>query len=184
MSGSLCSLEILHRWTRSRDEEEEEEEEGGGLEWRAVTEGSVHERWREGACMSMGESEREGERELRCSSIPQQTAEDCRCVCACTAEEEEEEEETTRQRQRQRSCWPEPGSPPQSHRRSGSAHANNDAGPTHAATSAMAQAAKHLRKNKDLEAQLEQERKEKEEERFKKRSRSRDKKRKSQAELS
>ena len=42
----------------------------------------------------------------------------------------------------------------------------------------MAQAAKHLRKNKDLEAQLEQERKEKEEERFKKRSRSRDKKRK------
>lgn len=42
----------------------------------------------------------------------------------------------------------------------------------------MAQAAKHLRKNKDLEAQLEQERKEKEEERVKKRSRSRDKKRK------
>ncbi|KAF1389165.1 hypothetical protein PFLUV_G00070620 [Perca fluviatilis] len=42
----------------------------------------------------------------------------------------------------------------------------------------MAQAAKHLRKNKDLEAQLEQERKEKEEERNKKRSRSRDKKRK------
>ncbi|XP_035021751.1 ankyrin-1a isoform X2 [Hippoglossus stenolepis] len=45
----------------------------------------------------------------------------------------------------------------------------------------MAQAAKHLRKNKDLEAQLEQERKEKEEERFKKRSRSRDKKRKADA---
>ncbi|XP_069379823.1 ankyrin-1a isoform X5 [Paralichthys olivaceus] len=45
----------------------------------------------------------------------------------------------------------------------------------------MAQAAKHLRKNKDLEAQLEQERKEKEEERFKKRSRSRDKKRKAHA---
>lgn len=42
----------------------------------------------------------------------------------------------------------------------------------------MAQAAKHLRKNKDLEAQAEQERKEKEEERVKKRSRSRDKKRK------
>lgn len=42
----------------------------------------------------------------------------------------------------------------------------------------MAQAAKHLRKNKDLEAQLEQERKEKEEETIKKRSRSRDKKRK------
>ncbi|XP_060895186.1 ankyrin-1a isoform X7 [Labrus mixtus] len=45
----------------------------------------------------------------------------------------------------------------------------------------MAQAAKHLRKNKDLEAQLEQERKEKEEERSKKRSRSRDKKRKADA---
>ncbi|XP_034728189.1 ankyrin-1a isoform X9 [Etheostoma cragini] len=45
----------------------------------------------------------------------------------------------------------------------------------------MAQAAKHLRKNKDLEAQLEQERKEKEEERNKKRSRSRDKKRKADA---
>ncbi|XP_035848842.1 ankyrin-1a isoform X6 [Sander lucioperca] len=45
----------------------------------------------------------------------------------------------------------------------------------------MAQAAKHLRKNKDLEAQLEQERKEKEEERNKKRSRSRDKKRKAHA---
>ncbi|XP_065807732.1 ankyrin-1a isoform X2 [Labrus bergylta] len=45
----------------------------------------------------------------------------------------------------------------------------------------MAQAAKHLRKNKDLEAQLEQERKEKEEERSKKRSRSRDKKRKAHA---
>ncbi|KAG7318514.1 hypothetical protein KOW79_018269 [Hemibagrus wyckioides] len=43
----------------------------------------------------------------------------------------------------------------------------------------MAQAAKHLRKNKDLEALAEQERKEKEEERVKKRSRSRDKKRKS-----
>lgn len=42
----------------------------------------------------------------------------------------------------------------------------------------MAQAAKHLRKNKDLEAQAEQERKEKEEEKVKKRSRSRDKKRK------
>lgn len=42
----------------------------------------------------------------------------------------------------------------------------------------MAQAAKHLRKNKDLEALAEQERKEKEEERVKKRSRSRDKKRK------
>ncbi|KAL7836415.1 hypothetical protein AOLI_G00276990 [Acnodon oligacanthus] len=46
----------------------------------------------------------------------------------------------------------------------------------------MAQAAKHLRKNKDLEAQAEQERKEKEEkkeeERAKRRSRSRDKKRK------
>ncbi|XP_076586174.1 ankyrin-1a isoform X28 [Chaetodon auriga] len=45
----------------------------------------------------------------------------------------------------------------------------------------MAQAAKHLRKNKDLEAQAEQERKEKEEERVKKRSRSRDKKRKADA---
>ncbi|XP_049435780.1 ankyrin-1a isoform X1 [Epinephelus fuscoguttatus] len=45
----------------------------------------------------------------------------------------------------------------------------------------MAQAAKHLRKNKDLEAQLEAERKEKEEERVKKRSRSRDKKRKAHA---
>ncbi|XP_061585164.1 ankyrin-1a [Cololabis saira] len=45
----------------------------------------------------------------------------------------------------------------------------------------MAQAAKHLRKNKDLEAQLEQERKEKEDERAKKRSRSRDKKRKAHA---
>ncbi|KAL7839452.1 hypothetical protein SRHO_G00261100 [Serrasalmus rhombeus] len=47
----------------------------------------------------------------------------------------------------------------------------------------MAQAAKHLRKNKDLEALAEQERKEKEEkkeeERAKRRSRSRDKKRKS-----
>lgn len=42
----------------------------------------------------------------------------------------------------------------------------------------MAQAAKHLRKNKDLEAQLEKEEKEKEEERLRKRSRSRDKKRK------
>lgn len=42
----------------------------------------------------------------------------------------------------------------------------------------MAQAAKQLRKNKDLEAQAEQERKEKEEEKVKKRSRSRDKKRK------
>lgn len=42
----------------------------------------------------------------------------------------------------------------------------------------MAQAAKHLRKNKDLEALAEQERKEKEEETIKKRSRSRDKKRK------
>ncbi|XP_014187251.1 ankyrin-1a isoform X12 [Haplochromis burtoni] len=45
----------------------------------------------------------------------------------------------------------------------------------------MAQAAKHLRKNKDLEALAEQERKEKEEERAKKRSRSRDKKRKAHA---
>ncbi|XP_017269238.1 ankyrin-1a isoform X4 [Kryptolebias marmoratus] len=45
----------------------------------------------------------------------------------------------------------------------------------------MAQAAKHLRKNKDLEAQLEKEEKEKEEERLKKRSRSRDKKRKAHA---
>ncbi|XP_073323309.1 ankyrin-1a [Pagrus major] len=45
----------------------------------------------------------------------------------------------------------------------------------------MAQAAKHLRKNKDLEAAAEQERKEKEEERVKKRSRSRDKKRKAHA---
>ncbi|XP_067377290.1 ankyrin-1a isoform X17 [Channa argus] len=45
----------------------------------------------------------------------------------------------------------------------------------------MAQAAKHLRKNKDLEAQAEQERKEKEEETVKKRSRSRDKKRKAHA---
>ncbi|XP_053726027.1 ankyrin-1-like isoform X25 [Synchiropus splendidus] len=45
----------------------------------------------------------------------------------------------------------------------------------------MAQAAKHLRKNKDLEALAEQERKEKEEEKFKKRSRSRDKKRKANA---
>ncbi|XP_061907312.1 ankyrin-1a isoform X9 [Entelurus aequoreus] len=45
----------------------------------------------------------------------------------------------------------------------------------------MAQAAKHLRKNKDLEAQAEQERKEKEEEKVKKRSRSRDKKRKADA---
>ncbi|XP_041644176.1 ankyrin-1a [Cheilinus undulatus] len=45
----------------------------------------------------------------------------------------------------------------------------------------MAQAAKHLRKNKDLEAQAEQERKEKEDERAKKRSRSRDKKRKAHA---
>ncbi|XP_035760878.1 ankyrin-1-like isoform X2 [Neolamprologus brichardi] len=45
----------------------------------------------------------------------------------------------------------------------------------------MAQAAKHLRKNKDLEALAEQERKEKEEERVKKRSRSRDKKRKAHA---
>lgn len=42
----------------------------------------------------------------------------------------------------------------------------------------MAQAAKHLRKNKDLEALAEQERKEKEEESVKKRSRSREKKRK------
>lgn len=39
------------------------------------------------------ERARARERELRCSSIPQQTAEDCRCVCDCTAEEEEEEEE-------------------------------------------------------------------------------------------
>uniref|UniRef100_A0A674NKG7 Ankyrin-1 n=1 Tax=Takifugu rubripes TaxID=31033 RepID=A0A674NKG7_TAKRU len=45
----------------------------------------------------------------------------------------------------------------------------------------MAQAAKQLRKNKDLEAQAEQERKEKEEEKVKKRSRSRDKKRKAHA---
>ncbi|XP_072521439.1 ankyrin-1-like isoform X3 [Salminus brasiliensis] len=45
----------------------------------------------------------------------------------------------------------------------------------------MAQAAKHLRKNKDLEALAEQERKEKEEEKSKKRSRSRDKKRKAHA---
>ncbi|XP_030214304.1 ankyrin-1a isoform X7 [Gadus morhua] len=45
----------------------------------------------------------------------------------------------------------------------------------------MAQAAKHLRKNKDLEAALEQERKEKEEEKAKRRSRSRDKKRKADA---
>ncbi|XP_027133888.1 ankyrin-1a isoform X2 [Larimichthys crocea] len=45
----------------------------------------------------------------------------------------------------------------------------------------MAQAAKHLRKNKDLEAQLEAERKEKEDQRAKKRSRSRDKKRKAHA---
>ncbi|KAJ7994310.1 hypothetical protein DPEC_G00264550 [Dallia pectoralis] len=45
----------------------------------------------------------------------------------------------------------------------------------------MAQAAKHLRKNKDLEAQLEAERKEKEEEKAKKRNRSRDKKRKKRA---
>ncbi|KAF7200299.1 transcript variant X6, partial [Nothobranchius furzeri] len=45
-------------------------------------------------------------------------------------------------------------------------------------TNTMAQAAKHLRKNKDLEAQLEKEKEEKEEERLKKRSRSRDKKRK------
>nr|XP_029493795.1 ankyrin-1-like isoform X13 [Oncorhynchus nerka] len=45
----------------------------------------------------------------------------------------------------------------------------------------MAQAAKHLRKNKDLEAHLEAERKEKEEEKAKKRNRSRDKKRKADA---
>ncbi|CAL8342915.1 unnamed protein product [Lota lota] len=45
----------------------------------------------------------------------------------------------------------------------------------------MAQAAKHLRKNKDLEALAEQERKEKEEEKAKRRSRSRDKKRKADA---
>ncbi|XP_051951923.1 ankyrin-1-like isoform X1 [Xyrauchen texanus] len=45
----------------------------------------------------------------------------------------------------------------------------------------MAQAAKHLRKNKDLEALAEQERKEKEEEKARKRSRSRDKKRKGDA---
>ncbi|XP_048860481.1 ankyrin-1-like isoform X4 [Brienomyrus brachyistius] len=45
----------------------------------------------------------------------------------------------------------------------------------------MAQAAKHLRKNKDLEAQLEAERKEKEEEKSKKRNRSRDRKRKANA---
>ncbi|XP_049326691.1 ankyrin-1a isoform X6 [Astyanax mexicanus] len=45
----------------------------------------------------------------------------------------------------------------------------------------MAQAAKHLRKNKDLEALAEQERKEKEEEKSRKRSRSRDKKRKADA---
>ncbi|XP_029018013.1 ankyrin-1a isoform X13 [Betta splendens] len=45
----------------------------------------------------------------------------------------------------------------------------------------MAQAAKHLRKNKDLEALAEQERKEKEEESQKRRSRSRDKKRKAHA---
>lgn len=57
-----------------------------------LNEGSVRERLREGACASIEEREREGERELRCSSIPQQTAKDCRCVCDCTAEEEEEEE--------------------------------------------------------------------------------------------
>ncbi|XP_030638377.1 ankyrin-1a [Chanos chanos] len=45
----------------------------------------------------------------------------------------------------------------------------------------MAQAAKHLRKNKDLEALAEQERKEKEEEQSRKRNRSRDKKRKADA---
>ncbi|XP_036382336.1 ankyrin-1-like isoform X5 [Megalops cyprinoides] len=45
----------------------------------------------------------------------------------------------------------------------------------------MAQAAKHLRKNKDLEALAEQERKEKEEEKNKKRNRSRDRKRKADA---
>ncbi|XP_036382333.1 ankyrin-1-like isoform X2 [Megalops cyprinoides] len=45
----------------------------------------------------------------------------------------------------------------------------------------MAQAAKHLRKNKDLEALAEQERKEKEEEKNKKRNRSRDRKRKAHA---
>lgn len=32
------------------------------------------------------------ERELRCSSIPQQTAEDWRCVCVCDCSAEEEEE--------------------------------------------------------------------------------------------
>ncbi|XP_064793275.1 ankyrin-1-like isoform X3 [Oncorhynchus masou masou] len=45
----------------------------------------------------------------------------------------------------------------------------------------MAQAAKHLRKNKDLEAQIEAERLQKEEEKAKKRNRSRDKKRKAHA---
>lgn len=45
---------------------------------------------REGACAST--EEREGESELRCSSIPQQAAEDWWCVCDCSAEEEEEEE--------------------------------------------------------------------------------------------
>ena len=55
-----------------------------------LKEGSVRERLRE--CEHWREREREGESEQRCSSIPQQTAEDCRCVCDCTAEEEEEEE--------------------------------------------------------------------------------------------
>ncbi|KAK5618366.1 hypothetical protein CRENBAI_019196 [Crenichthys baileyi] len=91
-------------------------------------------------------------RELRCSSIPQQTAEERCCVCVTAL--------LKRRRRRQRT----------GHTNTAETRTNN--------TTNMAQAAKHLRKNKDLEAQLEKEEKEKEEERLRKRSRSRDKKRK------
>lgn len=67
-------------------------EEEGDHSGKKFNDGSECEQLRQGECASIGERETEGERELRCSSIPQQTAEDCRCVCDCTAEEEEEEE--------------------------------------------------------------------------------------------
>lgn len=75
-------------------------------------------------------------------------------------------------------CWPASGRSPCAVVPQTTAVESGHANTAQTPTNAMAQAAKHLRKNKDLEAQLEQERKEKEEERNKKRSRSRDKKRK------
>lgn len=81
----VYSLAVLHR-------------RGGSPQWKKI-DGRECEQLREGECASIGERARgrERERELRCSSIPQQTAEDCRCVCVwlhCWREEEEADLQT------------------------------------------------------------------------------------------